>query len=304
MSEKSTERILDEIDELIGKDDSLNARRKNLRLGKRLLELLPQGPESGLDADTVDGLHVDEIIKKAHVLIGGGGGATPYTLEIHGNEYHDPDFLPLSGGTMTDDLSLLAGKKLIFKGVSYDAWIRLDEALWALILEDEYGDPMDLYAYWLYALRFFCDDIREKTLNAGVEVDGVLCKDGVLEDSAYPNALLLDGTRAIEKTVYYDEEYNNGDSGASKTIDWGNGNKQKITLTANSTLTFTNPSGPCNIVLKVVQDGTGSRTVTWDGDVKWSGGAPTLSTGAGDIDILTFYFDGTNYYGAFLGDFS
>ena len=29
-----------------------------------------------------------------------------------------------------------------------------------------------------------------------------------------------------------------------------------------------------------------------------------MSTGSGDIDIFTFYFDGTDYYGAFLQDFA
>jgi len=38
----------------------------------------------------------------------------------------------------------------------------------------------------------------------------------------------------------------------------------------------------------MVQDGTGSRTVTWPGTVKWSGGtAPTLTTDGGGIDIAS-----------------
>jgi hypothetical protein len=37
----------------------------------------------------------------------------------------------------------------------------------------------------------------------------------------------------------------------------------------------------------------------------WPGGtAPTLSTGNNDIDIVTFYYDGTNYFGVFSLDFS
>lgn len=109
----------------------------------------------------------------------------------------------------------------------------------------------------------------------------------------------------LRETAYFDAEYDNGDSGTSKTIDFGVGNKQKLTLTGDCTLTFTNPSGPCNLVLKLVQDATGGRLVTWDADCKWVAGTPpTLSTGAGDIDIVTFYFDGTYYYGAFLGDFA
>jgi len=39
------------------------------------------------------------------------------------------------------------------------------------------------------------DTIDEKTANAGVTVDGVLCKDSIIPNSAYPDALLRDGSR-------------------------------------------------------------------------------------------------------------
>jgi len=45
------------------------------------------------------------------------------------------------------------------------------------------------------------DTINEVTVDGGVTIDSVLLKDGVLEDSAYPNALLLDGTRAMTDTA-------------------------------------------------------------------------------------------------------
>ena len=63
-------------------------------------------------------------------------------------------------------------------------------------------------------------------------------------------------------------------------------------------MAFTNPSKPSNLLLKIVQDATGSRTVTaWDTDIKWAGGtAPTLTTTANGIDIISCYFDGTSYY--------
>jgi hypothetical protein len=113
------------------------------------------------------------------------------------------------------------------------------------------------------------------------------------------------GKVSINNEAHFGVEDDNGNSGAAKTIDWGNGNKQKITLTDNCDLTFTNPSGSSNLILKVIQDGTGSRTVTWDADVLWpSGTAPTLTTDADAIDIIAFYFDGTNYFGQSSLDFS
>ncbi|GIW70312.1 MAG: hypothetical protein KatS3mg101_1059 [Patescibacteria group bacterium] len=101
----------------------------------------------------------------------------------------------------------------------------------------------------------------------------------------------------FDTEAVFDAEYDNGNSGASATINWTNGNKQKLTLTGNATLTFTNPSGACNLILKLVQDATGGRSPTFPSSVKWVGGsAPTWSTAANAVDIVALYFDGTNYY--------
>lgn len=98
-------------------------------------------------------------------------------------------------------------------------------------------------------------------------------------------------------TAYFTET-DNGNSGTADTIDWTISNKQKSTLTGNCTFTFTAPPGPCNLILKLVQDATGSRTVVWPAAVKWSGGtAPTLTTTLNKVDIISFYWDGTSYFG-------
>ena len=98
----------------------------------------------------------------------------------------------------------------------------------------------------------------------------------------------------------------NATGDGSTTIDWGLGNKFVFTFGAfNETFTFTNPTKPGNFLIKMIQDGTGSRTATWPASVKWpSGTAPTLSTAANSVDIVSFYFDGTNYYGVGSLDFS
>lgn len=105
------------------------------------------------------------------------------------------------------------------------------------------------------------------------------------------------GTGRFTKTVSF-TEIDNGNSSTADTIDWTQGNKQKSTLTGNCTFTFTAPGGPASLILKLVQDATGSRTVTWPAAVHWSGGtAPTLTTTANKVDIITFYYDGTTYFG-------
>lgn len=105
--------------------------------------------------------------------------------------------------------------------------------------------------------------------------------------------------------IYQDSIVDNGNSGTADTIDWGAGNIQKSTLTGNCTYTFTAPDGVGRFSMQVIQDATGSRTVTWPASVRWPGGtAPTLSTAANAVDIITFQYDGTNYDGVESLNFS
>lgn len=94
-----------------------------------------------------------------------------------------------------------------------------------------------------------------------------------------------------------------GNSSTAITLNLTNGNVQKLTLTANCTITLTSPaSGALRaLTLLVFQDATGSRTITWPGSVKWGiAGAPTLTTTANLMDIISLFTvdGGTNWYGA------
>jgi hypothetical protein len=87
----------------------------------------------------------------------------------------------------------------------------------------------------------------------------------------------------------------------AETINWQNGNKHKMTFGAgNATLSFTAPHNSAGLILIIIQDGTGGRTITWPGTVKWPGGtAPTLSTGANAIDVIGFIYEGSYYLGQY-----
>lgn len=89
-----------------------------------------------------------------------------------------------------------------------------------------------------------------------------------------------------------------GSCGAADSFNLATGNIRKTTLTdAACTVTLTNPVAGTVYLLQVVQDGSGSRLVTWPA-ILWEGaGAPTLSTGAADVDLIWLYYDGTSYYG-------
>jgi len=88
-------------------------------------------------------------------------------------------------------------------------------------------------------------------------------------------------------------------SGGTLNVGFRNGNIVDLTLTASTTLTFANHVIGTYII-QVTQGGTGSYTLTYPASVKWSGGvAPTLTTTVGKTDILTFYHDGTTFFGTY-----
>ena len=97
----------------------------------------------------------------------------------------------------------------------------------------------------------------------------------------------------------YGKEVANATSATSVARDWRAGQKQKITL-SNATscaISFVAPEGVCNLMLRVIQDGTGGRAFTLPSTVKWAGGTvPTWSTTANAVDVIAMYFDGTNYH--------
>jgi hypothetical protein len=103
----------------------------------------------------------------------------------------------------------------------------------------------------------------------------------------------------INNNTAYDAEYDNGNSGTTKTITWTNGNRQKVVLTGNCTFTFAAPLGVGTLSLKLIQEAVGAgHTATWPATVLWpSDTAPTLSTAVNAVDIVTLYYDGSYYNG-------
>lgn len=77
----------------------------------------------------------------------------------------------------------------------------------------------------------------------------------------------------------------------------------RLTLDANCTITFPTAAAGKSFTVILIQDATGSRTVTWPGTVVWPAGtAPTLTTTATKRDVFTFMCaDGTNWLGFTAG---
>jgi hypothetical protein len=89
------------------------------------------------------------------------------------------------------------------------------------------------------------------------------------------------------------------------TITWNTSLGQVATITLGGNRTM---AAPTNLkvgtyILHVIQDGSGSRTITWNSIFKWPAGvAPVLTTTAGRRDLFSFVCDGTNLYGSYLPD--
>jgi hypothetical protein len=135
------------------------------------------------------------------------------------------------------------------------------------------------------------DDLNNLTNVNSIHLNGT---------SSISEVLRVNGAVLMNGVVKSSPEFSNGNCGTSKTINWNNGNRQSIVLNnASCTLSFTAPSGvgTSSFLLKVVQDASGNRTVSWPETVKWPNSTGiSLSTPANAIDMVSCYYDGANYF--------
>ena len=88
--------------------------------------------------------------------------------------------------------------------------------------------------------------------------------------------------------------YNLGTTGGTIAPNVANGNVQKITLNSALTLNaFTSPVAGQSLTL-IIYGGTAYTSIT--STMKFAGGIKTLTATAGCIDIVSIYYDGTNYF--------
>ena len=78
---------------------------------------------------------------------------------------------------------------------------------------------------------------------------------------------------------------------ANIALDWDAGFNRTVTLGGNRTLDNpTNVNPGTSRFIEVIQDGTGTRTLTFDTNYDFPGSvAPTLSTSGGSKDLLQLY---------------
>lgn len=106
-----------------------------------------------------------------------------------------------------------------------------------------------------------------------------------------------------EQGGYHNGGYYQETDGATITFNRNNALMQYVTLTDNRILAVSNMAIGQAILIKLIQDGTGGRTVTWFSDINWDGGiTPVLSTTAAHWDwFCIIKTSSTDYDGFILG---
>lgn len=115
--------------------------------------------------------------------------------------------------------------------------------------------------------------------------------------------LKTDGSASYWDELAISTFVDKGNQSSTVTFDLSISDKQMVTLTGNVTISLSNVSEGQVFYIRIIQDGTGSRTVTWFSTIKWPGGVtPTLTTTASKIDVFGFIcVSSGNYDGFVLG---
>jgi hypothetical protein len=139
-----------------------------------------------------------------------------------------------------------------------------------------------------------------------LKANGIAADSASITINPNSNANILITPNGTGQTVVKNLEYNEaifalGTTGGTIAPNVANGNVQTITL--NSALTingFTSPIAGQSLTL-IINGGTAYTSIT--STMKFAGGIKTLTGTAGCVDILTVFYDGTNYWASLGKDF-
>lgn len=141
------------------------------------------------------------------------------------------------------------------------------------------------------------------TVNGDVDVAGDISAERIevgQTNKAILSGLLLTEDRSVsfpnrDGRFNLDSDYiNTPDLGSASTLDFTLGANQSGTLSADCTLTFTNPTVPCDVSI-IFTDTAGGHVISWPGNVIWATGVKPRTLSAGEKLEVGGRFDGTNY---------
>lgn len=92
-----------------------------------------------------------------------------------------------------------------------------------------------------------------------------------------------------------------GAAGTTETVNWANGDLQTMTLDENVTITFSGAVAGQRLTLFMLQDGTGTNTITWADTIVWQDaitwGDTYYSKTADKMNVVVIYYSGSAYFG-------
>lgn len=114
--------------------------------------------------------------------------------------------------------------------------------------------------------------------------------------------LIIGNGSQLTSVPQWQARYNNSDA-ATITINWSLGNVQSVVLGGNRNIEFTDGQDGARYTLMLVQDDTGSRTVTWNATTMRfaDNTTPTLTTTANKTDYFAILYNGLSSTYDFIG---
>lgn len=98
--------------------------------------------------------------------------------------------------------------------------------------------------------------------------------------------------------ISVDGLYDNGTQGGAYAIDWSKGDFQKVTISSNITLSYSNARAGQRLTLLLIENGTGGYTITLPSGATYKfpfGVVPPFVTTANAKNMIVVAFDGTDY---------
>lgn len=147
------------------------------------------------------------------------------------------------------------------------------------------------------------------TATTNISNDAISLTDNVLSASRSNEDLIIStaGTGSIDAranvrfNTTYTEDINALTYGAGTNVDCSLAPVHTVTLTGNCDFRIDSLATGQSVTIIITQDGSGSHTATFaetdSTAVKFAGGAPTLTTAANSIDVVTIFNDGSSHLG-------
>jgi hypothetical protein len=237
------------------------------------------GSGSGLDADTLDGLQLNSTTRNNQANV---------VVRTNSSGYADFGWINTTSGDTTSGLSRI----YVDTG---DGYIRKSTLAH---VASQGGYHVNSYANNMTANQALADDWFRSIGNTGwynnTYAGGIYMTDSTWVRVYNSKQFLVDNKAKADSW----QELYTAKSGTSVTIDADTSGAFSLTMTGNTTFTFSAVDNSTSVGFILQLTGNGG-TVTWPASVDWAGGTAPDAPASGETDIYVFWTrdGGTTWYG-------